>query len=414
MIALRPIYGGPIGTTPVNPPPSHQYIQTAESFRSLCGRLRDTSRFALDTEFVGEDSFVARLELIQVAAEDLVAVVDVPAVGSLDCFADLLRDRRIEKVVHAGQQDLELFHIHAGEVPVPIFDTQVAAAMVGYGTQVGYAQLVQRVLGTKLAKSHTLTNWTQRPLTQEQITYASEDVRFLLPVYEHLLHRLRQLDRLEWIKEEFLRLEARPTDQSRDPRHRFRRIRGWDSLKPKAAAVLRELAAWREGEAQRRNVPRNRIVREEILIELARHAPRTIAALRNTRGLHHSEVDRNGEVLLEVIRAAVALPPDEWPDIPQAKRPQPEAAGVVDLLQAVLKSRAKEIEIAPSLLANASDLQALAEAKQGRDRLDLPILHGWRRKLAGDLLLSVLDGSCTVQVDPASGALRLTAIPGNP
>lgn len=397
----------------MTPSSSHHYIQTAESFQAFCRLLRGTTRFALDTEFVGEDSFVARLELIQVAAEDLVAVIDVPAVGSLECFAEILRDRRIEKIVHAGQQDLELFHVHAGEVPAPIFDTQVAAAMVGYGTQVGYAQLVQRVLGTTLAKSHTLTNWTQRPLTQDQITYALEDVRFLLPVYAHLLHRLRNLGRLDWIKEEFLRLEARPKDQSRDPRERFRRIRGWDSLKPKAAAVLRELVAWREVEAQRRNVPRNRVVRDEILVELARHAPRTMAALRNTRGLHHAEVDRNGEVLLEVIRTAVALPPGEWPDIPQSRRAQPEAFGAVDLLQAVLKTRAQAVEIAPSLLASASDLQALVEAKQGRDQLNLPILQGWRRKLAGDLLLSILEGACTVQMDPATGALCLTPTSGS-
>lgn len=392
----------------MTPSPPHLYLETPESVRSFCRRLRDTRRVALDTEFVGEDSFVARLELIQVAAEDLAAIIDVPAVGSLECFAEMLCDRRIEKVVHAGQQDLELFHIHAGEVPVPIFDTQVAAAMVGYGTQVGYAQLVQRVVGTKLAKSHTLTNWTRRPLTSDQIAYALEDVRFLLPVYEHLYQRLRSLGRLDWVKEEFVRLETRPRDQARDPRERYRRIRGWDSLAPKAAAVLRELAAWREAEARRRNVPRNRIVRDEVLLELARHVPRTMAALGSTRGLHPSEVDRNGPVLLEIIRSAVALPPGEWPEIPRARRVRPESVGMVDLLQAVLKARAREVEIAPSLLASASDLEALVETEQGRDRLDLPILQGWRRRLAGDLLLGVLEGRSTVRVDPATGRLRLT------
>lgn len=391
----------------MTPPASHLYIETAEGFRAFCRELRHATRVALDTEFVGEGSFVPKLELIQVAAEGLIAVIDVPAVGSLECFAEVLGDRRIEKVVHAGQQDLELFHIYAGAVPVPIFDTQVAAAMAGYGTQVGYAQLVQRVLGTKLDKSHTLTNWTQRPLTLEQITYALEDVRYLLQACEHLYQRLKALGRVDWIQEEFARVVARPMDQSSNPRERYRRIRGWDSLKPKAASVLRELAAWREAEARRRNLPRNRIARDEVLLGLARHTPRTMAALRNTRGLHPSEADRNGEVLLGLIRTAMTLPPDEWPAIPQPPQVQLEAVGVVDLLQAVLKARAHAVEIAPSLLASAADLRALVEAKQGRDNLDLPILRGWRRELAGDLLLSVLEGNCIVRVDPATGSLGL-------
>ena len=197
----------------VNPLNTH-YISDPGSLRSLCQRLRDSARIALDTEFVGEESFVPRLELIQVAAGDLCAVIDFPAVGSLDGLSELLHDTRIEKVVHAGRQDLELFYAYTGHVPTPIFDTQLAAAMVGYGTQVAYAQLVQRVLGTKLAKSHTLTNWSQRPLTPDQITYALEDVQYLLPVYEHLCQRLQSLGRLDWVKEEFTRLELKSSEGS--------------------------------------------------------------------------------------------------------------------------------------------------------------------------------------------------------
>ncbi|MGH7206698.1 MAG: ribonuclease D [Nitrospiraceae bacterium] len=391
-------------------PSNFHYIADSNRLRDLCRSLGESKHLALDTEFVGEDSFVPRLELIQVAVEDLSAIIDVPAVDSLDCFREVLANPDIEKVVHAGKQDLELLHALVGQVPVPVFDTQLAAAMVGYGTQVGYAQLVHRVVGTKLAKSHTLTNWSQRPLTQEQIAYALEDVQYLLPIYEHLYGQLQRLGRLDWIKEEFAKLESSPTDESRDPRNRYQRMRGWDNLRPRSVAVLRELAAWREGEARRRNIPRGRVIRDEVLLELARRTAATPAALRATRGLHPSEVERNGETLLQIIRRGLALPESEWPEIPRARRPEPEAAGQVDLLQAVLKACAQEEEIAPSLLASVSDLQTLVDAKRtDRDKLDLPILHGWRRRLAGETLLRVLEGKIVVSVDSQTGKLRLTS-----
>jgi len=386
--------------------PTIKYIAAQDDLRTLCRQLRERKRFALDTEFVGEDSFVPRLELIQVAAEGLCAVIDFPAIGSLDSFADLLHDQEIEKVVHAGRQDLELFYSHTGRIPGPIFDTQMAAAMVGYGTQVAYANLVQRVLGTKLEKSHTLSNWSQRPLSREQIAYALEDVQFLLPVYEHLLAKLEVLGRLDWVKEEFARLSFRLGEGAQDARLRYQRIRGWDNLKPRSAAVLRELVAWRDDEARRRNVPRGRVVRDEVLMELARRVPSTLALLKATRGLHASEVDRNGEAILEVIGAGLALPKSDWPEIARTSKPEPETAGLVDLLQAVLKARALEMEIAPSLLASSADLQALVEARQDPTSLDVPILHGWRRKLAGEMLLQVLEGKVSVSIDQKSGKLK--------
>ncbi|MBI5410581.1 MAG: ribonuclease D [Nitrospirae bacterium] len=386
--------------------PTVQYIADPAGLQTFCLQLREKERFALDTEFVGEDSFVPRLELIQVAAEGLCAAIDFPAIGSLDHFADLLHDPQIEKVVHAGRQDLELFYTHTGQVPAPIFDTQMAAAMVGYGTQVAYANLVQRILGTKLEKFHTLSNWSQRPLTSEQIAYALEDVQFLLPVYEHLLAKLETLGRLDWVKEEFARLSSRLGEGAQDARLRYQKIRGWDSLRPGSAAVLRELAAWREEEARRRNVPRGRVVRDEVLLELARRAPSTLALLKATRGLHPSEIDRNGETILAAIRAGLALPKSDRPEIPRAAKPEPEAAGLVDLLQAVLKARALEMEIAPSLLAGSADLQALVEARQDVANLDFPILYGWRRKLAGEMLLQVLEGKVSVSIDQKSGKLK--------
>lgn len=389
------------------PTPHGWYIRDPHSFAALCAQLRSARRIGLDTEFIGEDRFTPRLELIQIAVGDICAVVDVPALGSLDGLGEILADPTIEKIFHAGRQDLELLAAHTGQVPTPLFDTQIAAALVGYGLQVAYSQLVQKVTGQKLEKAYTFTNWSQRPLTPEQLAYAFEDVQFLFPIHDHLLKRLKALSRLEWAHEEFARLALTLGTTVRDPRERYRRIRGWDSLKPKQAAVLRELAAWRDEEAQRRNVPRGRVIRDEVLLELARRPPQTVEAMKGVRGLHGSQVDKRGEAIFAAIQRGLATPPSEWPVVATPRRPEPESAGMVDLLQAVLKARATEEHIAPTLLATSSDLQELVEARHDRAKLNLPILNGWRRKLAGDLLLQVLDGQVTVSVDCRSGKLKI-------
>ncbi len=395
---------------PVTPKPPMLYVTDPSALETLCLTLKQSSRLALDTEFVGEDTFVPRLELIQVATATTAAVIDFPAVqakGSLDAFWELICDTKIEKIVHAGRQDLDLFATHAGQIPKPFFDTQIAAAMVGYGAQVAYANLVQRLHGTKLAKAHTFTNWSARPLSDDQIAYALEDVEFLLSIHTHLQDRLHSLGRLEWVGEEFARLETAVGEKSREPQERYQRIRGWDTLKAKGAAVLRELAAWREAEARRRNVPRGRVMRDEVLLQLARHPPKSVSELRGLRGVHSSEVDRHGEHLLGTITSALALPPTAWPEVPRERKPDPESTGIVELLQAVLKARAAEEGIAPTMLATSSDLQTLVDAKQNRATIDVPILRGWRRQLAGELLLKVLDGAVTITVDRTSGALKM-------
>ncbi|NGZ61474.1 MAG: ribonuclease D, partial [Nitrospira sp. LK265] len=296
--------------------------------------------------------------------------------------------------------------VHAGRIPTPFFDTQIAAALVGFGPQVAYANLVQRVHGRRLDKAHTFTNWSARPLSQDQLAYALEDVTFLLSIHDHLHSRLSKLGRLQWAHEEFSRLEGVVGETRREPQERYQRIRGWDQLKPRSAAVLRELAAWREGEAKRRNVPRSRIVRDEVLLQLARHPPRHQDELRKVRGLHASEVDRNGEAILATIQTALALPASAWPVLPKERKSEPESNGLVELLQAIVKARAAEKEIAPTLLATNADLQELVDAKTNRSTLDLPLLKGWRRILAGDLLLDVLDGKVAFTVDPHARTIR--------
>lgn len=391
-----------------------QYITDQQRLEELCDRLCESTQLALDTEFVGEDSFVPKLELIQVASDHVAAVIDFPALeanGSLKPFWELICDPRIEKVVHAGRQDLDLFAIHAGQIPKPFFDTQIAAAMLGFGAQVAYANLVQRIHGTRLAKAHTFTNWSARPLSKEQISYAAEDVHFLLPIHAHLHKKLDALGRVEWVREEFSRLETTVGEKSREPLDRYQRIRGWDGLKPRQAAVLRDLAAWRESEARRRNVPRGRVMRDEVLLQLARHPPRSVDDLRGLRGLHGSEIERSGEFLISTIAKALALPPSAWPNVPRERKPEPESIGLVELMQAVLKARAATAEIAPTLLATSADLQTLVESKEKNLTVDLPLLRGWRRELVGELLLQVLDGKVSLSVDSTNGVLRISENP---
>ncbi len=390
------------------------YVTDQRALESLCHTLQQSPRLALDTEFVGEDAFIPRLELIQVTNSTSAAVIDFPAVqagGSLDVFWELICDTKIEKVFHAGRQDLDLFTLHAGQIPKPFFDTQIAAAMVGYGAQVAYANLVQRLHGKKLAKAHTFTNWSARPLSADQIAYALEDVEFLLPIHTHLRDRLNFLGRSEWVSEEFARLESVVGEKNREPQERYQRIRGWDTLKPKGAAVLRELAAWREAEARRRNVPRGRVIRDEVLLQLARHPPKSLKEFRGLRGLHSSEVDRHGEQLLAIITSALALPPAAWPKVPSERKPDPDSNGIVELLQAVLKARAAEKGIAHTMLATIADLHTLVEVRQDPTTLELPLLRGWRRQLVGDLLLEVLDGGVAIRIDRSTGALRMIQEP---
>jgi len=385
--------------------PPH-YVSDEETLSRLCDQLESCGRLGIDTEFIGEDSFVPRLELIQLSTVDLQVVLDFPMVQetrALPRLWDIICSTRIEKVVHAGRQDLELLATHIGRLPRPFFDTQIAAAMLGYGAQIAYSQLVQRTQGAKLEKSHTFTNWSQRPLSHDQIAYALADVQYLLPIHDELLRRLQTLGRLEWVQEEFDRLGTLVVEREQTSRERYQRIRGWDSLKPRQAAVLRELTSWREAEARRRNVPRGRVLRDEVLLQVARQAPKQLAALREIRGFPPQEVARNGETILTVIAQALTLPATEWPDVPRDRKPEPESAGQLELLQAALKARAAALGIAPTLLATAGDLQKIVEERATGATPMVPLLEGWRRAIAGNLILSVLEGRTALRITPDTG-----------
>ena len=383
------------------------YVDGDAALERVCAHLSAAPRFALDTEFVGERTYVPALELIQVATAEQVALIDCRAVESLAPFFAVLSDARVEKVLHAGQQDLDLFHSLTGVAPAPIFDTQVAAALAGYGAQVGYAQLIERLVGVTVDKSETLTDWSRRPLTKAQLAYAIDDVRYLLPACDALAAQLNELGRWEWAVEECRRLERSVRSIPMEPADAWLRVRGRGSLRARGLVVLRALAEWREDIAKTRNKPRATIVRDEALVEIARKAPTSIEALRGLRAVHSRDLDRHAGDVVARIAAALETPKETWPQPPPPPAATP-STGVVELLQAVLRLRAEETGIAPSLLATNADLQLLVQRHAAGAAAELPIMQGWRHTIAGGALMALLEGRASVSLDPASGAVRVT------
>lgn len=383
------------------------YVDSEQALRGVCASLARASRFALDTEFVGERTYVPALELIQVATSEQVALIDCRAVASLAPFFELLIEPTVEKVLHAGQQDLDLFHSLTGAAPAPVFDTQVAAALAGYGAQVGYAQLVERLLGVTVDKSETLTDWSRRPLTKAQLAYAIDDVRYLLPACDALRAQLEKLGRWEWAVEECRRLERAVRSIPMEPDDAWLRVRGRGSLRSRGLVVLRALAAWREETASTRNKPRATIVRDEALVEIARKAPTSVDGLRGLRAVHSRDLERHAGEVVRRIAAALETPKETWPQPPPPPSTTP-STGVVELLQAVLRLRAEEAGIAPTLLATNADLQLLVQRHAAGSAGELPVMQGWRKSIVGGALLALLEGRASVSLDPATGAVRVT------
>ncbi|HBY95790.1 MAG TPA: ribonuclease D [Chloroflexi bacterium] len=387
-------------------------VDTSQKLAQLCERLRGVERFALDTEFVGEKSYTPTLEIIQVAAPGIEAIIDYQAVSDLACFFDLLANPTIEKVLHAGSQDLEIFYRLSGHVPAPIFDTQVAAAMLGYGAQPGYSLLVEKLVGARVDKSETMTNWSRRPLTAAQREYAIEDVCHLLPMRERLVQQLRERGRLAWVMDEFGRMTAPESYNRPGPDEMWQRVKGASSLRPRQLAILRELASWRDREARRLDRTRGSIVRDDILVTIARKTPATVEELRGLRGLYSREIDRYGQAILAAVKRGQQVPRHQLPHFSSNPALNGQEAALLELLQGLLRARADEAGLAPALIANNSDLQTLVETRGQGHGQALPLLRGWRREIVGSDLLRIVQGRADVGWDSQHRRLRLIAREG--
>ncbi len=373
------------------------------SLRALCERLAASRYIAVDTEFMRDRTYWPRLCLVQLASSDEAAAVDALAPDvDLAPLTDLMSDPGVLKVFHAARQDIEIFYHLDGRVPTPLFDTQVAGMVCGFGDQVGYEKLVAKLARASIDKTQRFTDWARRPLTRKMYDYAISDVTHLRVVYEKIAARLAQDGRESWLAEEMETLTD-PATYRLDPSDAWLRLKT-RLRKPRQLAVLRDVAAWRETEAQRRDVPRNRVVRDEALNEVAAQEPETREELWKLRSLSRGNIGKEAaDALLAVVAAVRAAPASTYP---KERKPSPvanHAGPSADLLKVLLKLRCEENDVAQKLVASADDVEAIARD----DRADVRALRGWRREIFGEDALALKHGRIALGIE--DGDVRVIA-----
>jgi ribonuclease D len=370
-------------------------ITATDALEAFCQRMRSETFVTVDTEFMRERTYWPELCLVQIAGENEVAVIDAEADGiDLSALGTLFADEAVTKVFHAARQDIEIFVLRYGDVPRPMFDTQVAAMVAGFGDQVGYDALVANLTGGTIDKAHRFSDWSARPLSAAQITYAAADVTHLRDVYLRLSRRLEQDNRLSWVAEEMAIL-YNPATYRADPET------AWERLRPRTnnrrlLYCLKEVAAWREKEAQRVNIPRQRLIKDEALLEIAATAPTTAEALARVRGVTRGFAEgRSGSGLLEVLAAARRVPDTNLPAAPQQRDTARPSAALVSLLKVLLAAKSEQHNVAARLVASSDDVDRLAM----EDNPEIPALHGWRREVFGNDALLLKQGRVALGVD---------------
>ncbi len=372
-----------------------QIITESGDLKDACDRLATADYVTVDTEFLRDSTFWPKLCLVQVAGPEDVLAID-PLSNNLDLgpLFELMANHDVLKVFHAARQDIEIFYYLSKVIPEPLFDTQVAAMVCGFGDSVGYETLVGKLAYAKLDKSSRFTDWSRRPLSDRQLTYAIGDVTHLRTVYEKLTAKLDHNGRTDWLNEEMATL-------MNPAQYRMRPEDAWKRLKTKATnrrflGVLTEVAAWREREAQSRDVPRRRVLKDEALTELAGHPPKSGKDLDHMRGIHKGfSNSRFAKGLLEAVAAGMAIPEEQLPQVSKT-RPPPRGIGpVMDLLKVLLKMKCEEEHVAQKLVYNNSDLEHLA----ADDNASIPLLSGWRYELFGKDALALKHGQLAVAIE---------------
>lgn len=368
-------------------------ISTTEELAAACSRLALHPFVTVDTEFLRETTYYPKLCLIQMASPDEAVMVDPLAEGlDLAPFMALMTDQNVVKVFHAARQDLEIVWMLGRVLPTPLFDTQVAAMVCGYGDSVGYEQLVNDLAKARIDKSSRFTDWSRRPLSEAQLVYAESDVTHLRDIYLALQADLAASGRESWVAEEMAVLNSPGTYEVK-PENAWQRLKG-RLRKPKELAVLMELAAWREREAQARDVPRQRVLKDDALMDIVQRAPRSAEALGELRSVPNGfERSRAGGEVLAAVGRALALDPHSLPRL-ERERGRPGNGAVLDLLKVLLKATADAERVAPKIIASSDDLEEIA----GNDEADVSALHGWRREIFGEKALALKNGSLSLRI----------------
>ena len=364
------------------------FITDNATLTEFCRSLATEPFVTVDTEFLRESTYWSKLCLIQIAGADHAAAIDALAPGiDLQPVYDLLANPDVLKVFHSARQDLEIFFHEMGQVPAPIFDSQVAAMVCGFGDSIAYDRLVQALTGHEVDKASRFSNWAERPLTEQQLAYALSDVTHLRDVYRSLQVKLDESGRSGWLDEEMAIL-ADPGSYQTDPMQAYLRLKT-RTAKPRFIAVLQQVAAWREREAQSRNQPRNWVLRDDTILNIAAQAPTTPQALGRVRGLGKGQAEgRIGRDIVAAVQAGIDLPPDQRP---RARVPQAEGAratAAADLLKVLLKACCDHEGVAPKLIANSADLDRLSAG----ERDGIAALQGWRREVFGQHALDLMEG----------------------
>lgn len=367
-------------------------IENEKELIKICDQFKGSSWLAIDTEFEREKTYYPELCLLQVANADLAAVIDPLAIADLQVLFDLLYDASITKVFHAARQDLEIFFNLQGAVPQPLFDTQIAAPLLGYDEQTGYANLVSVMLGVELSKAHTRTNWKRRPLQQAQLQYAADDVIYLGQIYCLLINKLEQHGRLDWLAEDFSAL-CDPHLYEPDPGTVWIKNRGAKKLKGKKLSTLQHLAAWRERQARAENQPRNWLLRDDVIVDLAQLQPQTLSDLGRVKGMSERLLHRQGEEILKVINVAEQQKPLPLSESQSRKPLKIQEEAKVDVLSAIVRLTAAANKLHPNMLATRKELENFV-----RNEADSPLLTGWREHLIGKELEAFLDGRVSFQI----------------
>jgi ribonuclease D len=363
---------------------AYLYIDKPAALEDLCRRLKGQPWIAVDTEFMRERTYYPELCLVQVATDEVVACIDTLALPSLQPLLDVLLDPATLKVLHAARQDLEIFYHMAGSVPAPVFDTQVAARFLGLPDQAGYGAVVQSLLGITLDKSHARTDWARRPLPEAALEYAADDVRHLRNLFKKMQADLAERGRAGWAEPEQKALADEKLYRP-DPEGAWHRVRGIQRLKPKSAALVKSLAAWRERTAMAENRPRQWILKDEAMIDVTKQMPGDLASLAAIRGVGDSLAKRHGAEIMQMLKSGG----ESTGERPRTAAPlSTRQDALVDALNAIVRLKAAEGDVSAASLANRSELERLVRGER-----ELEILKDWRLKLAGQALLDFLDGT---------------------
>ncbi|MBN9040265.1 MAG: ribonuclease D [Rhizobiales bacterium 62-47] len=369
-------------------------ITTTDQLAAVCDRLARHPVITVDTEFLRETTYYPLLCVVQMASADEAVVVDALAEGiDLKPFFDLMANEAVLKVFHAARQDIEIIWHRAGIVPHPVFDTQVAAMVLGFGDSIAYDQLVERVTGHRPDKTHRFTDWSRRPLTEEQMHYAVSDVTHLRDVFAALDADLKKRKRSDWVSEE-MEILTSPKTYNADPEHAWERLKS-RVRKPKELAVLMEVAAWREQEAQTRDVPRSRVLKDDAVGDIATHAPTSLEKLAHLRSLPKG-FDRSkwGADIVAAVQRGIARDPRTLPKI-EKPRGNSNGSAVVELLKVLLRMTSERHAVASKIIATVDELDKIA----ADDNADVGALRGWRRELFGDAALALKHGRLSLAIE---------------